>query len=207
MRKAVVPECPHLRKGLLGESMNIYKKCPVLENERFLLRLVEKEDCDDLLRVYSDKNALPFFNSDNCHGDIFYYATRERMEEALAFWDLSYRNGWFARLSIVDKAISNVIGTIELCLRVSEDSFDHVGILRIDVKSDYEKENILYAIVALITPRVPEMLGCSEVITKGPIYAVERVRALERAGFSRSAHLLVGEDGCAYDGYWIMKLR
>ena len=24
---------------------------------------------DDLLKVYSDKNALPFFNSDNCDGD------------------------------------------------------------------------------------------------------------------------------------------
>lgn len=186
--------------------MNIYKICPVLENERFLLRLVENEDCGDLLRVYSDKNALPFFNSDNCHGDNFYYATRERMEEALAFWDLSYRNGWFARLSIVDKTISSVIGTIELCLRVSEDSFDHVGILRIDVKSSYEKEEILYDIATLITPHVSEMLGCGEVITKGPIYAVERTRALERAGFSKSTQLLVGEDGYTYDGYWTMKL-
>lgn len=45
--------------------MSIYKTNPVLENEKFLLRLTENKDCDDLLKVYSDKNALPFFNSDN----------------------------------------------------------------------------------------------------------------------------------------------
>ena len=81
--------------------MNIYENCPVLENEKFIIRLFMNEDCDDLLEVYSDKNALPFFNSDNCDGDNFYYATKERMTEAIDFWNMSYRNGWFVRLSVV----------------------------------------------------------------------------------------------------------
>lgn len=185
--------------------MNIYETIPVLENESFKLRAVEKADCDDLLRVYSDKNALPFFNSDNCDGDNFYYATRERMLEALAFWEMSYENGWFARFSIVDKSVSGVIGTIELCLRVSEDAFNHMGILRVDVRSDYEKESMLYDIIALITPRIPELLGCDGILTKAPIYAVERIEALQKAGFQRSEHLLVGKTGYAYDGYWIRR--
>ena len=83
--------------------MNIYKNCPVLENEDFTIRLFQKEDCDDLLKVYSDKNALPFFNSDNCDGDNFYYSTKERMKEVIDFWTMSYKNGWFTRLSIIDK--------------------------------------------------------------------------------------------------------
>lgn len=37
-----------------------------------------------------------------------------------------------------------VIGTVELCLRVSEDEFNNMGILRVDVRSDYEKEIELY---------------------------------------------------------------
>ena len=102
--------------------MNIYENCPVLESGKFLLRLAEEKDCGDLLKVYSDKNALPFFNSDNCDGDNFYYETAERMAEAFSFWKLSYENGWFVRLSIVDKAASEVVGTVELCLRVSEDT-------------------------------------------------------------------------------------
>lgn len=185
--------------------MNIYETCPVLESESFLLRLVKNEDCDDLLRVYSDKNALPFFNSDNCNGDNFYYATKERMTEALGFWNLSYENGWFARLSIVDKVISSVIGTIELCLRVSEDEFNNMGILRVDVRSDYEKEEMLYEIVTLIAPHIYEMLGCKGIITKAPIYAVERIKAIQKAGFIKSEHLLIGKTGYAYNGYWTMK--
>lgn len=59
--------------------MNIYEECPVLENDLFLLRMVEENDVKDLLKVYSDINAVPLFNSDNCHGDNFYYETIERM--------------------------------------------------------------------------------------------------------------------------------
>ena len=51
--------------------MNIYSICPTFESEKFTVRLLRDEDCDDLLKVYSDKNALPFFNSDNCNGDFF----------------------------------------------------------------------------------------------------------------------------------------
>lgn len=184
--------------------MNIYESCPVLESEKFLLRLSEEKDCADLLKVYSDRNALPFFNSDNCDGDNFYYETAERMAEAFGFWKLSYENGWFARLSIIDKATSSAVGTVELCLRVSEDAFHNMGILRVDVRSDYETEDVLYEIISLIAPRMADMLGCSGVLTKAPLYAVERIKALQRAGFTKSEHLLVGKTGYAYDGYWTL---
>lgn len=184
--------------------MNIYESCPVLESEKFLLRLSEEKDCADLLKVYSDRNALPFFNSDNCDGDNFYYETAERMAEAFSFWKLSYENGWFARLSIIDKAASSAVGTVELCLRVSEDAFHNMGILRVDVRSDYETEDVLYEIISLIAPRMEDMLGCRGVLTKAPLYAVERIKALQRAGFTKSEHLLIGKTGYAYDGYWTL---
>ena len=185
--------------------MNIYEKCPEFESKKFLIRLFQKEDCNDLLKVYSDKNALPFFNSDNCDGDNFYYTTKEKMEEAISFWHMAYENGWFVRLSIVDKTVSSVIGTIELCLRASEDEFNHMGILRVDVRSDYEQEDMLYDIFLLITPKFEEMLGCKGVLTKAPIYAIERIKAIQKAGFTKSEHLLIGKTGYAYDGYWTIK--
>ena len=185
--------------------MNIYKLCPTLENEKFIVRLFETQDCDDLLKVYSDKNALPFFNSDNCDGDNFYYATKERMAEAISFWKMAYDNGWFVRLSIVDKSVSSVIGTVELCLRVSEDEFNNMGILRVDVRSDYERENALYDIFSLVTPELEEKLGCKGVITKAPIYAVERIKVIQKVGFTKSEHMLIGKNGYAYDGYWTIK--
>ena len=56
---------------------NPYEKCPVYENENYLLRMVRKEDKEDLLKVYSDEKAVPFFNSDNCGGDDFHYGTSD----------------------------------------------------------------------------------------------------------------------------------
>ena len=185
--------------------MDIYRTCPALESEKFLFRLVQDEDCNDLLKVYSDKNALPFFNSDNCNGDNFYYATKDRMSEAINFWKTAYDNGWFVRLSVIDKSVSSVIGTVELCMRVSEDRFNHMGILRVDVRSDYEREDSLYDIFSLITPRLEEMLGCQGVLTKAPIYAVERISAIRKAGFRKSEHLLISNNGYAYDGYWTVE--
>ena len=69
---------------------DVYKICPQFENEQYLLRLVSKGDCLDLLKVYSDKKAVPFFNSDNCNGDDFHYTTEKRMQEAINFWIFPY---------------------------------------------------------------------------------------------------------------------
>lgn len=183
--------------------MNIYESCPVLESERFLLRFIRKEDCGDLLKVYSDKNALPFFNSDNCHGDNFYYPTMERMAEAMDFWFMSYRDRWFVRFSIVEKDSGSVIGTVEVFRRASGDEFNGMGVIRVDVRSDFEKEDVLFELFSLMTPRLGEMLDCRGVMTKAPIYAVERISAIKRAGFSKSEHLMAGENGVTYDGYWV----
>ncbi len=183
--------------------MNIYESCPVLESERFLLRFIQKEDCGDLLKVYSDKNALPFFNSDNCHGDNFYYPTIERMAEAMDFWFMSYRDGWFVRFSIVDKATSAVIGTIEVLKCESDDSSDGMCIIRLDVRSDFEKEDVLFELFSLINPRLSDMLGCYGAITKAPIYAVERIDAVKKAGFTPLDEPLVRENGKKYYDYWV----
>ncbi len=40
---------------------DVYKQCPVFENDNYLLRLINKNDEKDLSEVYSDKKALPFF--------------------------------------------------------------------------------------------------------------------------------------------------
>ena len=57
----------------VNKMSDVYKNCPAFENDRFLLRFSQLNDASDLVSVYSDKNALPFFNSDNCH-IIFGYA-------------------------------------------------------------------------------------------------------------------------------------
>ena len=182
---------------------NIYKCEAQFENDRFLLRFVTGEDVDDQLEVYSYKNALPFFNSDNCHGDNFYYPTRERMVQALVFWRFSYEQGYFVRWSIVDKTIGKAVGTVELFTRSADDGLSG-AVLRLDLRSDYENRGIIENLLNLLLPRVPEYFG-DMVITKAPIYAVERIAALREVGCVPSERLLVGHDGYAYNGYWVKK--
>ena len=90
------------------------EQCPIYENENYLLRLVEASDGPDLLRVYSDDKAVPYFNSDNCNGDDFHYTTMERMQAAIDFWLWAYGDKGFVRWAIVDKGAGQAVGTIEL---------------------------------------------------------------------------------------------
>lgn len=184
---------------------NVYESCPAFENERWLLRLISKDDTADLLEVYSDKNALPFFNSDNCDGDNFYYPTMERMQQAVDFWDYSYKYKWFVRWAIVDKSAGKAVGTIEMFQRLSDDDFDKAGVIRVDLGSTYERAEVIYEILSLIIPSGYEMFGCDRIISKVPIYAVERQEAFSRYGFEKTDSVLVAKDGAAFNGYWIIR--
>lgn len=73
------------------------------------------------------------------------------------------------------------------------------------MRRDYEEEAVLYEIFSLMTPKLDEMLGCNGVLTKAPIYAVERIKAIKNTSFTKSEHMLIGKTGYAYDGYWIFK--
>ena len=181
---------------------SVYDEVPVFENEDFILRFVTIDDAKDLLEVYSDKNALPFFNSDNCHGDNFYYQTIERMKDAINFWLDSFKNKWFVRWSIIEKKTNKAVGTIELFNREGNDIFNHAGVLRLDLKSNYEQSDKIEKIVKEIIEAAFTLFDTKKIITKIPLYAVERKAAFEKLGFENTAELLIGIDNFAYKDYW-----
>ncbi len=182
---------------------DVYESCPTFENERFLLRFVEQKDCADLLKVYSDEKAVPLFNSDNCHGDDFHYTTTERMKQAIDFWIFSYEYRYFVRWSVVDKSDDAVIGTIELFNRSAEDHFNNCGLLRLDLRSDYEDQQDITDILSLILPHTSDMFCCESIATKAVAIAAERIAALRKLGFSLSEYKLKGNDGTEYGDYYI----
>lgn len=61
-----------------------------------------------------------------------------RRKGVITFWNLAYTNKSFERIVIVDKTASTVVGTIKLCLHVSNNDFNNMRILIVDVRSDYE---------------------------------------------------------------------
>ena len=181
---------------------SVYEEVPEFENNDYLLRFVTVEDAKDLLKVYGDKNALPFFNSDNCHGDNFYYPTIERMNDAINFWLDSYKSKYFVRWSIVEKKTNAVIGTIELFHRIGDDSFNHAGVLRLDLKNDFETTEVIQSIAGIIVPQAFALFDTDKIITKIPLYAIERQVAFEKLGFKTTTDLLIGIDNFAYKDYW-----
>lgn len=185
--------------------MNIYEACPAIQNEKYLLRLVTDDDLSDLLKVYSDVNAVQFFNGDNCHGDDFHYTTVERMRQALDFWKQAYKNGWFVRFAIVDKHTNRAVGTIEEFHRKADDFFTGCGLLRLDLRSDYEKYNEIKNILSLIVIPSFEMFGCKIVATKAVPSATERIKALKALGFVKSQEVLVGHDGTKHYDYFVFE--
>ena len=72
----------------------------------------------------------------------------------------------------------------------------------LNVRSDYEEEKQLNSILKLITPSAYEWFQCKMIATKAPIYAVERITALETQGYKKSNEKLVGHDGTIYGDYW-----
>jgi hypothetical protein len=81
-----------------------------------------------------------------------------------------------------------------------------MGVIRLDLRSDYERASIIQEILTLIIPPAYELFECTEIITKVPLYAVERIEAVSNLGFIKSKYYMIGnEDHYAYNGYWTIK--
>lgn len=185
--------------------VDVYKKCPNYENEYYMLRLTNKEDKADLLKVYSDEKSVPFFNSDNCGGDDFHYTTENRMGQAIEYWLWEYKRQGFVRWTIVSKATNEAIGTIELFHREANDYFTNCGLLRLDIRSDYEIASEIVSILKLIIEPTYTLFHCDKIATKGITSATERISALRSLGFKLSEEKLIGHDGTEYDSYFVLE--
>lgn len=185
--------------------IDVYDICPRYEGKKYTLRFVEKNDCGDLLKVYFDEKAVPFFNSDNCYGDDFHYTAKEQMARAIDFWIDKYNSKDFVRWSIIDNTENEAIGTIELFHRDSNDVFTDCGLLRLDLRSDYEKSAEIVQILQLITEPAFSLFDCNKIATKAIPEAEERISALRSLGFNLSHEKLIGHDGTEYGDYFVYK--
>ena len=186
-------------------SIDVYEQIPIMESENFVLREIEVGDAEDLLKVYSDKDAVPLFNSDNCVNG-FYYTSTEEMKDTIAFWKREYQSRYYVRWAIIDKNANCAIGTIELFNRKAKDYFNNCGLLRLDLRSDYEKQDMIEDILGIVIPETKEMFACEIIATKAIPIAKERIRALEHKGFCLSEELVIGHDGTKYDSYYVREV-
>lgn len=191
---------------------SIYEDWRSYENQEFLLRPVRLIDAEELLEVYSDKEAQKRFNIDNFSHPCF-FDTMEQMQNELEYYQKAYQEREFVRWSIVDKETGGIIGTVENFHREAidqstgepRDAFHDVALLRLDIRSDYEKEPVFLSLIHLILESAYDDFECNCIATKAPQIAEERRRALVEAGFKASDAILVGHGGQNYGDYFIRK--
>ena len=162
---------------------DIYKQCPIYKTKFLTIRLTTLEDVPELLKCYSDKRAVPLFNSDNCHGDDFHYTTIERIKEAVDFWQYSYEHCYFARLTIILNITKEKIGTIEMFKREAEDEFNNFGVLRIDLQNKYEKQHYIDEILQITNQSFYNDFEVKTILTKAIPNATERISSLKNKGY------------------------
>lgn len=189
--------------------IDVYQACPSFENETYQLRFVSKEDCQDLLQVYSDEKAVPLFNSDNCGGGDFHYTTLERMAEAVEYWLFEYKRRGFVRWSILagpdrETGKRTAVGTIELFHRDSADYFSNCGLLRLDLASRYETAGEIERILSLILTPAFDLFLCDKIASKAIPAAKERITAFKNLGFQETGEKLIGHDGTRYGSYYVL---
>ncbi len=85
------------------------------------------------------------------------------------------------------------------------DYFTNCGLLRLDLRSDYEKEGNIFEILSLIMPSVFKLFECEKIATKIPSFASERKLAIVRLGFAVSEEKLIGHDRTVYADYYVLK--
>ena len=125
---------------------------------------------------------------------------------AIAFWKKEYQSRYYVRWAIIDKNTNCVIGAIELFNRKAKDYFNNCGLLRLDLRSDYERQDAIEDILGIIIPETRDMFACEVIATKAVSIAQERIQALEHIGFYLSEEFLIGHDGKRYDSYYVLRV-
>jgi len=163
---------------------NPYIKCPVLETQNFILRLVSEDDAEALLACYSDPKAQALFNVDNFPTDCR-FSTTEEMLKYIKFWLVEYEEEAYVRFAIVDKSIHKAVGTVEMFGMVGKYKVD-TGILRIDLASMYEEKPYLQEIFGVCIENFYDLFMVDSIVTKAIKQAANRIEVLDELGFCES---------------------
>jgi ribosomal-protein-alanine N-acetyltransferase len=172
---------------------HIYEECPVYTSEHFLLRLIEESDAKDLLQCYSDPSAVRLMNADNCGGTDFHFRTLPEIDDFIQGQLLGYRRCITVRFTVVDTQESRAIGTVEMY-----DKSKELGILRLDLRSAYERQDHIVELLTLSIESFYEAFGVQQIATKAIPAATERIAALRACGFAPAEGNVNGPHGDYY---------
>ncbi len=93
---------------------------------------------------------------------------------------------------------------IQFVKELPNDYFTNCGLLRLDIRSDYEISIEIIKILRLIIEPTYSLFDCDKIATKAITLATERILALKKLGFRPLEEKLIGSDGTEYDSYFVL---
>jgi hypothetical protein len=163
------------------KKANPFDECPVYETGQFRYRLVREEDAEDLFLCYCDPVTWSHMNADNCNGKP-QRMTRERMKDWIRLWQRDYQRRTFLRWSVLCKDTGKAAGTMEIAPlpwgRWFFGTPPPIGILRMDLLSVFERQEVLSEIIGLMASELANDFEVNQVIMKAPPDEPEKVNAL-----------------------------
>lgn len=92
-----------------------------------------------------------------------------------------------------------IIAAVTTFIIHAADCFTDCGLLRLDIRSDYERAGEITKILGMIIEPAYTLFHCDKIAAKAIAAAAERIRALEQLGFKYTDEKLIGHDGTKYD--------
>jgi hypothetical protein len=103
------------------------------------------------------------------------------------------------RFSIIDRITGHAIGTIEFFTKKATDGKTEIGLLRIDLRSDFETAEVLDELLQTVEANFPKYFAYEAIVTKAIETAETRIQVLQKHGFER----LPNKTLVSYDDYYV----
>lgn len=182
--------------------INAFELCPTYETERFIFRLVNQTDTEDLFKCYSDQITLQHTNNDNCNGS-FHCENVDVMRKNILSWQKEYDARNYIRWSIIKKTTQTIIGTMELApipYIVKFYKGSDTGILRIDLISHEENDENYLEIIDVAQKYFFSDFQIKQITIKAPSVHFDKVAVLEKLNFQPDIDNIL-----PFEDYYILK--
>lgn len=189
---------------LLRKKENPFEKCPVYETDNLIFTKVKEEDAMDLFQCYSDPVTRGHMNNDNCRSD-WDMRSIDAVLEAIDGWKKEYDARFYIRWSVARKLAKKIIGTIEIAPIPNKtrflDGVCKMGILRIDVLSAFENEEIFSEILKMAKDNFYKDFEIENIIIKAAPDDIQRTSALDNNNFEKWENRSI----IPYSDYYIIR--
>lgn len=169
--------------------------CPRLKNNRIRIRQLRLDDADKLLSCYQQQGKAPTYFNLDFSNETIPCQNKEQVKNLLKFYLSQSKSKKSVYWTVIDLFNNNSIGVISITPLEKNEDYKNVGLLRMDIKSEYETKEIISAILNM-TEQLYELFDLNTIISKAWLTSRHRINAMLENGFKESFdRYLIKKDG------------